>query len=148
MKISTKGRYGLKAMLFIAVNGEKSCVSLRSISEAEGISENYLEQLIAQLKKHKLVKSVRGAYGGYTLLKAPEDISVGDILRALEGSLSPVECVNEDSDKECSCGNTACGSDCITREVWLQIDKSVTETVDGISLKYLVDKHNASLQMK
>lgn len=141
MKISTKGRYGLKAMIFIAANCEDGCVSLRSISEAEGISENYLEQLIAQLKKDKLVKSVRGAYGGYTLLKEPKDISVGDILRALEGSLSPVDCVNESSDKPCTCGSLSCGDDCITREVWQQIDNGITEIVDNINLQYLLDKY-------
>lgn len=141
MKISTKGRYGLKAMIYIGANSENGCVSLRNISEAEGISENYLEQIIAQLKKDNLVKSVRGAYGGYTLLKEPKDISVGDILRSLEGSLSPVDCVDMASDKPCTCGNLDCGADCITREVWQQIDNGVTEIVDGISLQYLIDKY-------
>ncbi len=137
MKVSTKGRYGLKAMIYIAANSDKGCVSLRSISEIEGISENYLEQLIAQLKKYKLLKSIRGAHGGYMLAKEPKDISVGDILRALEGSLAPVDCVDEKNSKDCSCGSN-CGIDCITKEVWKKIDKSITETVDSISLESLV----------
>lgn len=139
MKISTKGRYGLKAMIFIVANSDDGCVSLRCISEAEGISENYLEQIMAGLKKNKLVKSVRGAYGGYTVDKDPSEISVGDILRALEGSLSPVDCLDED--KTCTCGTVDCSSECITREVWKKIDDSITATVDGISLQSLVDKY-------
>ncbi len=140
MKVSTKGRYGLKAMIYIAANSVDGCVSLRSISESEGISENYLEQLIAQLKKNKLVKSIRGAYGGYVLGKDVQEISVGDILRALEGSLSPVDCVDESSKKDCTCGSN-CGSECITKEVWQKIDKSITDTVDAISLESLVLKY-------
>ncbi len=136
MKVSTKGRYGLKAMIFIATNCETSCVSLRSISEQEGISENYLEQLIAQLKKHKLLKSVRGAHGGYVLAKEAKDISVGDILRALEGSLSPVDC----SDKDCSCG-TNCGVGCSTKHVWEKIDNSIAQTVDAITLESLIERN-------
>ncbi len=136
MKVSTKGRYGLKAMIYIASNCEDSCVSLRSISEEEGISENYLEQLIAQLKKHKLLKSVRGAHGGYVLAKEAKDISVGDILRALEGSLSPVDC----SDKDCTCG-TNCGTGCSTKHVWEKIDNSISQTVDGISLESLIEQN-------
>ncbi len=136
MKVSTKGRYGLKAMVFIASNCETSCVSLRSIAEQEGISENYLEQLIAQLKKHKLLKSVRGAHGGYILAKEAKDITVGDILRALEGSLSPVDC----SDKDCSCG-TNCGTGCSTKHVWEKIDNSIAQTVDAISLESLIERN-------
>lgn len=138
MKVSTKGRYGLKAMVYIAINSKNGCVNLRSIAEYEGISENYLEQLIAQLKKHKLLKSVRGAYGGYTLSKDAKEISVGDILRALEGSLAPVECV--DAKKKtayCACGS-ACGEDCRTKEVWRKIDESVSKTVDSMFLDSLI----------
>lgn len=139
MRISTKGRYGLKAMVYIANNSNENCVSLKSISLKEGISENYLEQIIAQLRKHKLLESVRGAYGGYRLAKDASSISVGDILRALEGSLSPVDCVDETSTKECTCGSQ-CGDDCVTKEVWQKIDRSITDTVDAISLESLVSK--------
>ncbi len=138
MKVSTKGRYGLKAMIYIASNSKDSCVSLRNISEHEGISENYLEQLIAQLKKNGLLISVRGAHGGYKLSKESKNISVGDILRALEGSLSPVDCIDNNSNKECTCGSN-CGTMCNTIEVWKKIDESISKTVDSISLESLIN---------
>ncbi|MFV0502563.1 MAG: RrF2 family transcriptional regulator [Lachnospirales bacterium] len=140
MRISTRGRYGLKAIVFIGAYGKDKCVSLRNISEVEGISENYLEQLISPLKKAGLVKSVRGAYGGYKLNKEPKDISVGDILLALEGSLAPVECVNKEGENSCSCG-TNCGEDCITKDVWEEINSSVLFVVDNIPLEQLIEKY-------
>ncbi len=138
MKVSTKGRYGLKAMVYIATNSsDNSCVSLRCISEKEGISENYLEQIIAQLKKHKLLKSVRGANGGYILSREASKISVGEILRALEGSLAPVDCVNGDDNKSCNCG-TSCSDGCSTKDVWQKIYDSISETIDNIYLESLI----------
>ena len=92
MKLSTKGRYGLRALIDLAVYSEDETVSIASIAARQNISESYLEQLIAKLRKAGLVTSIRGAGGGYKLAKPAEDISVGDILRALEGSLDPVEC--------------------------------------------------------
>ena len=87
MKLSTKGRYGLRALIDLAQYSEVEPVSINSISARQGISERYLEQLMALLKKAGLVKSIRGAGGGYVLAKEKEDISVGDVLRALEGKL-------------------------------------------------------------
>ena len=84
MKISTRGRYGIKAMVDLAMNSkDDKCISLKSIAQRQGIPENYLEQLMAVLKKAEVVKSVRGAQGGYILNKNPEDISVGDLLKIL-----------------------------------------------------------------
>lgn len=136
MKISTRGRYGLKAMVDIAFNSkENTCVSLKSIAERTGISENYLEQLIAPLKKAQLVKSTRGAQGGYILNKRAEDISVGDILRAVEGPLELVECLSGSE----SCGTGDCDT-CVTRGVWAKLSDSVSETANNISLAELVEK--------
>ena len=92
MKLSTQGRYGLRELLDLAVHQGNGTVSIQSIAARQNISERYLEQLIAKLKKAGLVSSIRGAGGGYRLAKDAEDISVGDILRALEGSLDAVEC--------------------------------------------------------
>lgn len=93
MKISTKGRYALRLMLDLAMNGKENFVPIRSVSERQEISEKYLEQIITALSRAKLVKSARGAQGGYKLVKAPEEYTTGEILRAVEGSLAPVACL-------------------------------------------------------
>ena len=93
MKLSTRGRYGLRAMLDIAINQGDGPTTLPSISERQGISVGYLEQLMVPLKKEGLIRSVRGAQGGYLLAREPEKITVGDIIRALEGPIAPVACV-------------------------------------------------------
>ena len=95
MKLSTKGRYGLRAILDLAVYGKEQPVSIRSISERQDISERYLEQLIAKLKKAGLVESIRGAGGGYRIARPADTISVGEVLYVLEGSLNPVDCVSD-----------------------------------------------------
>ena len=92
MKLSTKGRYGLRAILDLAVYQDAGAVSIQSIADRQNISESYLEQLLAKLKKAGLVVSTRGASGGYRLAKDAGQISVGDVLRALEGSLDAVAC--------------------------------------------------------
>ena len=92
MKLSTKGRYGLRAMIDLARYSENEPVSISSIAARQDISERYLEQLVGLLKKAGLVRSIRGATGGYVLARNSGEISVGDVLRALEGSLEPVKC--------------------------------------------------------
>ena len=135
MKLSTKGRYGLRAMVDLALNATDHKVTIKSISERQGISENYLERIIALLKKAGYVTSSRGAQGGYRLSRAPLDISVGEILRALEGDLNPVDCTLTNDDKECSQKNL-----CVTKFVWKRISDSINEAVDGISLQDMVDE--------
>ena len=96
MKISTKGRYGLTIMMELASRYGEGPISLKSIAEKHQLSEHYLEQLIAPLRNSGLVKSIRGAYGGYVLAKRPEQISAGDVIRVLEGPISPVDFTEED----------------------------------------------------
>lgn len=141
MKLSTKGRYGLRAVIDIAVNSESEAVALSCIAERQNISISYLEQLIAKLKKAGIVNSFRGAQGGYILAKNPEEISVGEILRALEGDLNPVDCA------EVIGGESSCsGSDaCVTKYVWKRISESINTAVDEIKLSELVEE---SRQMK
>ena len=107
MKLTTKGRYGLRAVIDLAMYAKTEPVSLSDVAERQNISISYLEQLIAKLKKAGIVQSTRGAQGGYALAKEPEEISVGEILRALEGSLSPVDCsaVDGEGESECSASN-------------------------------------------
>ena len=135
MKISTKGRYGLRALIDLAQYSEIEPVSISSIATRQGISERYLEQLMTLLKKAGLIKSIRGAGGGYVLAKDMSEVSVGDVLRALEGSLEPVECAAYHATESCE----AAGG-CVTKYVWQRINESINRTVDEISLKQLVEE--------
>lgn len=149
MKITTKGRYGLRALIDLAQYSEIEPVSINSIAARQGISERYLEQLMTLLKKAGLIKSIRGAGGGYVLAKAVDKISVGDVLRALEGNLEPVECTAFSEEAPCE----ASGG-CVTKYVWQKINESINRTVDEISLEQLVKESksvqnvNYSTQMK
>ncbi len=136
MKLSTKGRYGLRAILDLALNSETEAVALSGIAERQNISISYLEQLIAKLKKAGIVNSTRGAQGGYHLAKKPEEISVGDILRALEGDLKIVDCAEIEGN-----GESCSGSDlCVTKYVWMRITDSINNTVDTMMLSELINE--------
>jgi Rrf2 family protein len=139
MKLSTKGRYGVKAMLDLALHNSEGQISLKSIAERQNISENYLEQLFASLRKAGLVKSIRGAQGGYNLSNEPKNISVGDILRALEGSLAPVDCVSDVDPVKCEKSGV-----CVTKFIWAKIRDGVNSVVDSISLEDLIEEHRKS----
>jgi Rrf2 family protein len=134
MKLSTKGRYGLRAVLDLAVHADEEAVALSQIAERQGISMNYLEQLIAKLKKAGIVNGIRGAQGGYVLAVPAEEISVGAILRALEGDLNPVDC----SEVNKGDGNCSNSDSCVTKYVWKRISDSINDAVDGIKLSELV----------
>ncbi|MCL2350189.1 MAG: Rrf2 family transcriptional regulator [Defluviitaleaceae bacterium] len=137
MKISTKGRYGLKAVVDIAHFGrDVRCVSLNAVSERQGISENYLEQIVAPLKKAGVLNSVRGAGGGYYLAKPPQDLTVGDVLRILEGSLAPADCVVSD-DASCATGNC---QTCSAKPVWETLFEGINQVVDSITIQDLIRK--------
>lgn len=138
MKLSTKGRYGMRAMLDIALHDNEGYVPLRSIAKRQNISESYLEQLIADLRKSGLVSSTRGSQGGYRLSKSMDSITVGEILRTLEGSLAPVDCVIEENPAFCKRFG-----DCVTRLLWERIRDSINNVIDNITLKDLVDQHRA-----
>ncbi len=135
MKLSTKGRYGLRAIIDLAINSENEAVSIQSISQRQGISEPYLEQLMRPLKKAGLINSVRGAGGGYMLAKDPREISVGDVLRALEGDLNPVSCGAVNGDGNCD------GADsCVTKYVWKKMNDAIQNAVDSIMLQELIEQ--------
>jgi Rrf2 family protein len=134
MKLSTKGRYGLRAVVDLAVHSDEETIALSQIAERQAISINYLEQLIAKLKKAGIVKSIRGAQGGYQLAAPAEEISVGAILRALEGDLNPVDC-SEVMGGDGLCSNS---DSCVTKYVWKRISDSINDAVDNIKLSELV----------
>ena len=129
MKLSTKGRYGLRALIDLAQYSEETPVSITSISKRQDISERYLEQLMSMLKKAGIVKSIRGANGGYILARDAKEISVGEVLRALEGSLEPVECAGLDPRGGCQASES-----CVTKYVWQKINDSINDTVNQIML--------------
>lgn len=134
MKISTKGRYALRLMLGLALRAQGGPVSLRDVARQEGISDKYLEQIVTPLNRAGLVKSVRGAGGGYLLTRPPEEYTVGEILRVLEGDLVPVSCA--DAPGECSRS-----AFCVTQEVWAQIADAISNVVDHITLADLVRRY-------
>ena len=134
MRISTKGRYALRLMLELAMNDTGEYMAIRTISSRQNISEKYLEQIITILNRAGLVKSVRGAQGGYKLAKAPEEYTVGMILRLTEGSLAPVACLEDETNQ---CQRV---SECVTLDVWKQLHDAINNVVDGITLADLVEK--------
>ena len=135
MKLSTKGRYGLRAMLDMAQNEEEGPIASHTIAQRQEISERYLEQLLIPLKQAGLVKSLRGSQGGYILGRAAKDITVGDIIRVLEGPLAPVDCVNEVNPDDCKRADN-----CVTRLIWAKVRDSVSEILDSYSLEDLVNE--------
>lgn len=140
MKLSTRGRYGLKAMFDLALNFGEGPISLTSIAERQAISVNYLEQLISPLRKANLVESVRGAQGGYMLAKSPENITVGVILTTLEGPLAPTDCVVVDGDDEV-CDHS---SYCVTKVIYEKIYESITSVVNSITLQHMIDDYHSN----
>lgn len=135
MKFSTKARYGLRAMLELALNYGRDPLSVKAIAEREGISEAYLEQLLTSLGKAGLLKSVRGAQGGYLLVDDPETVLVGDIVRVLEGPIAPVDCVNRQSPAACDRAEK-----CVSRMVWKRVRDAVEEVLDSITLADLCNE--------
>lgn len=134
MKLSTKGRYGLRALIDLAAHCGEETVSINSISARQNISEAYLEQLMRSLRKAGLIESVRGAGGGYRLAKSADQISVGDALRALEGDLKAVACSAFYSEEGCA------GADrCVTKYVWKRVNDAIENTVDSIMVSELVE---------
>ncbi|MDG4655413.1 Rrf2 family transcriptional regulator [Ectobacillus antri] len=124
MKISTKGRYGLTIMIDLAKKYGEGPISLKSIAQAHELSEHYLEQLISPLRNARLVKSTRGAYGGYVLADPPSNITAGDVIRVLEGPISVVEGIEEERPAQ--------------RQLWTRIRDAVQEVLDSTTLEDLV----------
>lgn len=140
MKISTKGRYAVRVMLDLALHNNGECIKVKDIAARQGISEKYLEQIIAVLNKAGYVKSVRGAQGGYRISKDPQEYTVGMILRLTEGSLAPVACLDVNAD-ECNRIDT-----CETLQVWKELYDAINNVVDNITIADLVKSHNERVE--
>ena len=133
MLISTKGRYGVMIMVYLAENDNTGHKNLKEIAASQDLSEKYLEQIINPLTKAGLLTSFRGAQGGYALAKAPSEIAVGDILRILEGSLAPVYCVAENGE---TCNKL---NSCNSVVVWKKIKDAIDNVVDNMTLNDLIE---------
>ncbi|MDE5764876.1 MAG: Rrf2 family transcriptional regulator [Ruminococcus sp.] len=134
MKVSTRGRYALRIMTELAKAKPDEYISLNSLSEKQSISQKYLEQIVPLLTRAGFIKSTRGNKGGYSLKKNPDKITVGDILRATEGSLAPVPCV--ESKEENTCEKI---SYCTTYKIWFGLYEVINNYLDGITLKQIID---------
>lgn len=137
MKISTKGRYALRFMIDLAVNNGEY-IALKDAAERQGISKKYLEQIVPLLNRSGMLLTNRGYQGGYKLAKAPEDYTVGQILRITEGSLAPVSCLDGDVN---TCERQ---SNCPTLGLWKGLSKAINDYLDSVTLADLVPSHDPS----
>ncbi len=133
MILSTKGRYGLKAAFELALSYGNGPVPLKRICDKYDISENYLEQLFGKLKRAGYIITTRGVQGGYSLAKDPKDVTVGMILRALEGEITASDCVSK-----ATCSREAV---CVTRTIWEKIELSINNVIDNISLFDMIEDY-------
>lgn len=132
MKLSTKGRYGTRAMVQLALAYGKGPVSLRDISKKEDISERYLVTIMGKLTSRGLVKSLRGQNGGFTLARPPELIHMSEVVAVLEGSIAPAECV----DNPAICKRCAV---CVTHDVWQKMNEAMITALDAITMQDMVE---------
>lgn len=135
MKMSTKGRYALEIVVDLALNSNSSHLeSLKSIAQRRKLSEKYLERIVKALKHEGIVTSVRGAYGGYCLSREPGEVTVKEVLNAVEGELAPVHCLTKESDCGVSCEL------CPTRSTWGDMWETITDTVGKITVADIIGK--------
>jgi len=138
LRLSTKGEYGLRAMFELAKHYGKGPLPLKVVAERQDLSEPYLEQLFGILRRGGLVQSVRGAQGGYVLSKSPSSIKIGDIIRVLEGPIVPVDCVSDENDSDEACVRF---DNCIARNVWEKVRKSITDVLDSMTLESMLKEY-------
>ena len=143
MKLSTKSRYALEAMLFLAASPSGKPASIREISKGTGLSESYLEQIFFRLRKMGLLTASRGASGGYCLSREPSAITAGEIVRAMEEHASPVVCVEDPA--HCKDRLTAC---CRTRSLWMRLADEIYRTLDARTLSDLREGYASYLAQK
>jgi len=139
MKLSTKARYGVRAMLSLALDYGRGPIPLKEVAEQQEISEKYLEHLMGSLRSAGLVRSVRGTHGGYLLAKSPSQIRLDEVVRVLEGSIAPVECVDDAS----LCGRVGL---CVTRDVWGELKEAMESVLASTTLQDLVERQKEKEQ--
>ncbi len=135
MKISTKGRYALRMLIDLAEHQNHGYISLKEIAARQNLSKKYLEQIIPIFNKADILRANRGSQGGYMLAKSPDQYTVGEILRLTEGSLSPVDCVDQ---QPVACDRSL---NCATLPIWRGLARVINEYLDGITLQDVIDQH-------
>ena len=141
MRLSTKGRYGVTAMMDLAIHDNAGPVTLADISQCQGISLSYLEQLFSKLRKHKLVDGVRGPGGGYRLSRPAEEINIAEIISAVDEKVDVTRCNKE--------GNCQDGERCLTHELWVELSDRLYDFLSGITLAQFVNRpgiHELAIQ--
>lgn len=139
MKISTKGRYGLRALVDLAIHSTKEHVDLKNIAERQGISKAYLEQMFSSMRKAGIVKSIKGPQGGYLIGNNPSEISVGDVLRVLEGDMNVIEEDSRIKKEEASVEYV------LQINVWDKMNLALNGAVDSITLEHLINSYKKML---
>lgn len=134
MKLTTKGRYAVTAMLDLAIHAQSKPVPLADISQRQGVSLSYLEQLFSRLRKGNLVESARGPGGGYRLARAADQIAVVEVLKAIDENIEITNC-----DQKANCQN---GEPCLTHELWMDLSHRIYEFLEGISLGQLIERQH------
>lgn len=143
MKVSSRAHYGLRAMTELAKSYGRGPLALSEIARVESLPQAYLEQLVGELRKAGLVEGLRGLHGGYTLTRAPEQVTVGEVVRVLEGPISPVECTAEDY----ASGSCEREPECLSRSLWQRVKESIDAVLDATTLQDLVDHREGSRVM-
>ena len=133
MKLSTKGRYSIRALIDLALHPDEGPILIRDIAKRQRISERYLEQLFIPLRVAGLVRGIQGAHGGFILIKPPAEIRLSEIIRATEGSMAPVNCVDEP--RLCLQSST-----CPTRYIWAKIKRAIDKVLESTTLQDLAEK--------
>ncbi|HUI68839.1 MAG TPA: Rrf2 family transcriptional regulator [Nitrospirota bacterium] len=133
MKLSTKGKYGVRAVFEIVKHSGKGPITIKEIAERQGISFSYLEQILHRLGKAGLIESVRGPAGGYLLARNPSELTIGDIVRTLEGPIALSHCLEPGESAECYQAD-----DCVARMVWAKVGAKIEEALDSITFENLL----------
>lgn len=138
MKISTKGRYALRMIIDLAIHQEDGYVALKTIAERQDVSKKYLEQIVPILNRGGVLITNRGYQGGYMIAKAPDKITVGEVLRLTEGAIAPVSCIDS------PLGHVNCdrSADCPTLPVWIGLTKVINDYLDNITIQDIIDQSN------
>jgi Rrf2 family protein len=137
MMFSTKAEYGVRVMAHLAKSDDQGPISLGTIADAEGLPLAYLEHLVQRLRKAELVESRRGAHGGYTLARPSREISMAEVVSALEGDIAPIECITADSDGVLTCSREG-AEPCPTKLLWTRVQRSIVRTLNEMTLDDLV----------